>query len=173
MNRRHFFAVTLPALLGAATPRLFAQAKPVAKPSPRRIKIEVDLLKSALTLGDTNAQSILIVTDEDVEVYANFIQMYTYKIKDDQSTNQAFGPYLRVTPHVEPNGEIALVGKLQFEEAASGAVPGEPLPVRSTSLAFTRMVESGHSMTIGALAMGDTQRQVQLTATVLAPNQRD
>ena len=173
MNRRHFFAVTLPALLGWAAPGAFAQDKPTAKPAPRRIRIEISLLKSTLNLGETNAHIIVVVTEEDMETYAAFLQMYTFKENEAEHTvaSQAFGPKLSITPHIEADGRIRLNGKVEFEEAVSSAAPSEPLPITTNSLALTRTVTSGQAVTLGGLVLNGVPKQIQVTATLLAPHQ--
>ena len=169
MNRRHFFALSLPALLGGTASAASAQAKPAL----RRVKIEVSLLGSSLKLGSINAHIISVVAEEDAETSAVFLQMYTFKENAAAGTvsSQAFGPALHVTPHLEAGGKITLTGKVQFEEAVSSAAPNEPLPLNSNSLAFTRTVTSGQATTLGGLIMGEVQRQVEVTATLLAPHQ--
>lgn len=173
MNRRHFFALTLPALLGGATSAALAQGKPALKTAPRRVKIEVSLLGPSLKLGSINAHIISVVAEEDAEAYASFLQMYTFKENEAAHTvsSQAFGPALSITPHLEADGRITLTGTVQFEEAISDAAPNKPLPLSSNSLAFTRTVTSGQAATLGGLIMGKAQRQVQITATLLAPQQ--
>ncbi len=177
INRRRFFAVSLPTLLGRASLHAMADNMPTLKPesqkpNPRRVKIEVFLLSAALKLGNTNAHIITVVTDEDVPTYASFLQMYTFEEKGDTSKSQAFGPYLRVTPHIEADGKITLDAKVQFEEStAETAPPEQPLSLNSQSLAVKRTVESGHMVTLGGLAMGNEQKQMQLTATLLPPGQ--
>ena len=173
MNRRHFFALTLPALLGGSTSAALAQKQPLLRPAPRRIKIEMTLLSPSLTLGSINAHIITVVAEEDVEAYAAFLQMYTFKENEAAKTvsSQAYGPALHVTPHLEASGQITLIGKVQFEEAVSNAAPNEPLPLYSSSLMFTRTVLSGQAAALGGLVMGGVQRQVQATATLLAPHQ--
>jgi len=172
MNRRHFFALTLPALLSGPTSAALAQEKPMLRTTPRRVKIEVSLLGPSLKIGSINARIISIVAEEDAEAYVAFLQMYTFKENEAEHTvsSQAFGPTLRVTPHLEASGQITLTGKVQFEEAVSGAAPNEPLPLNSNSLAFTRTVLSGQATTLGGLIMGELQKQVQVTATLLAPH---
>ena len=159
-------------MLGATALNARADNKPTPKPAPRRIKIEVSLLNSALKLGSTNAHIIVVGTEEDVATYASFLQMYTFEETGDTSQSQAFGPYLRVTPHIEADGKITLDAKVQFEESTSGtALPNQPLPLLSNSLAIKRTVESGHSVTLGALMVGSEQKQIQLTAIILPPGQ--
>jgi hypothetical protein len=150
MNRRLFFAGTLPALLGFAASRTSAEAKPQPEPSRRRVRIEVSFLKPTFRAGDTNAHIIQTVTEEDVAAYAAFLQMYTYQITGGTSTSQAFGPSLRVTPRIDASGRITLDGRVQYEEAASGAVSGQPLPLNSGSQTFLRTVESGEPVTLGS-----------------------
>ncbi len=172
MKRRHFFAASVPILLGATALDAMADSKTTPKLAPKRIKIEVSLLNSALKLGNTNARIIVIGTEEDVATYASFLQMYTFEEAGGTSNSQAFGPYLRVTPHIESDGKITLDAKVQFEESTSGtAPPNQPLRLLSNSLAVKRTVESGHSVTLGGLMVGNEQKQIQLTATILPPGQ--
>jgi len=171
MKRRHFFAAALPALLGGGALKTWAQDKPASKPSPRRVRIEVFLSKPSLKQGDTNALIIQVTTDESVATYASFIQMYTYQIAGGEATSQAYGPRLRVTPHIEANGKITIDAKVEYEVAASGAAPGQPLPIHSTSMTIRQTVESGKQVMFGGLGMGDVQGQLWLTATMLEPHQ--
>jgi len=171
MNRRHFFAATLPALLGWTASSASARSKPALKPPRRRIKIEVSLLNSSFKLDNTNAHIVVVVTEEDVATYASFLQMYTFEEKGGTATSQAFGPYLRVTPHVGADGAITVDAKVQFEEATSASAPNRPLPLSSNSLSAVRTVKSGQTVTLGGLMMGSDQKQLQLKATILAPHQ--
>lgn len=171
MKRRHFFAAALPALLGGGALKAWAQDKPASKPSPRRVRIAVFLSKPSLKQGDTNALIIQVSTDEDVANYASFVQMYTYQITGGEATSQAFGPRLRVTPHIEANGKITVDAKMEYEVAAAGAAPGQPLPIHSTSMTIRQTVESGKQVMLGNLSLGDIHGQLWLTATILAPHQ--
>ena len=173
MNRRRFFALSLPALLGGAISAAMAQDKPVPT-ALRRVEIVVSLLEPALDLGRTNARMITIITEEDVETYASFLQMYSFEANaaDQTVKSQAFGPYLRVTPHIDAEGRIKIDAKVQYEEAISTARPNQPLPLASTSTAFTIAVESGKAVIIGGVAVEGVQKQVQVTATILAPSSK-
>ncbi len=168
MNRRRFFALSLPALLGGTATAALAQKPPI--PKPRRIKIEVSLLAPDLTLGKTNARILTVETDEGVETFASFLRMYTFKANaaDQTVASQAYGPSLRVTPKIEPDGRIALTGGWQFEEAVSPvAAPNQPLPTTSTSAKLTHTVESGKALALGGLVMNGVQTTIQVTATLL------
>ncbi len=171
MKRRHFFAAALPALLGGGALKAWAQDQPASKPSPRRVRIGVFLSKPSLKQGDTNALITQVTTDEDVATYASFIQMYTYQIAGGKTASQAFGPRLRVTPRIEADGRITVDAKVEYEVAAAGAAPGQPLPLHSTSMTFVRTVESGKQVMLGNLVLGDGQEQLWLTATMLEPHQ--
>ncbi len=171
MKRRHFFAAALPALLGGGALKAWAQDKPASKPSPRRVRIEVFLSKPSLKQGDTNALITQVSTDEDVATYASFVQMYTYQVAGGTATSQAFGPRLRVTPRIEADGRITVDAKVEYEVAAAGAAPGQPLPLHSNSITFVRTVESGKQVMLGGIGMGDIPGQLWLTATTLAPHQ--
>ena len=169
MNRRHFFAATLPALLGSAALPALAQGK-LSRTAPRRVRIEASLLKPTLTLGETNAQIIVVIAQEGVETYAAFLQMYTYKANtaDHTVTSQAYGPKLTVTPHLQANGQITLTGKIEFEEATSAAAPNEPLAISTHSQSFVRTLTSGEAVLLGGLIIdGVRPQQIQLTATLL------
>jgi len=174
MNRRHFFAVTLSALSGLTTSRALAQDKPIPKPSPRKVEIEVSLIKSALRPDNTNTytHTIFIITDEDVETYAAFTQEDTFQIYDAKtkrhtSASQTFGPYLRVTPHIEPDGHMTVSAKVKFEEIVPGDLFMEPTPTISKLLTVTRTVESGQATVLGNVVIGKAQGRIQLIATIL------
>lgn len=165
MNRRRLLAA-LPFFFGSAALRASAQDTP----APKRIRIEVSLQKPGLALGETNAQIIVLVTEEGMETNASFLQMYTFRENkaDNTVSSQAFGPKLNVTAQVQDDGQISLTGKIEFEEAtATAAVPNAPLPVSTTSLALERTVKSGQAVTLGGVVVGKETRQVQLTATLL------
>ena len=167
MNRRRFLAAALPVVAGAAALRASAQETPTLQ--PRRIRIEVSLLKPSLTLGETNAQMIILTTEEGIETNASFLRMYTFKENkaDNTVSSQAYGPKLNVTAQVQTDGRIQLSGKIEFEEATAAAAPDAPLPVSSTSLALERTVTSGQAVTLGGLVIGKTTQTIQLTATLL------
>ena len=168
MNRRRFFALSLPALLGGAATAALAQKQPT--PKPRRVKVEVSLLAPNLTLGKTNARILTLETDEGVETFASFLRMYTFKANaaDQTVDSQAYGPYLRVTPKIEPDGRITLAGELRYEEAISPvAALNRPLPVATTTAKFVRLVESGKALVMGGLVVDGVQTTIQITATLL------
>ncbi len=167
MKRRHFFAAALLLFFGSAALRANAQATPA--PKLRRIRIEVSLLKPGLTLGETNAQMIVLSTEEGIETNAAFLQMYTFRENKAGGTvaSQAYGPKLNVTAQVQADGRIRLTGKIEFEEATAAAPPNQPLPISSTSLALERTVTSGQAVTLGGLVVGKTAQTIQLTATLL------
>ncbi len=169
MNRRHFLALTLPALLGGAASAALAQEKP-APTAPRRVKIELSLLGPSLKIGSTTAHVVTVITEENVEAYASFLQMYTFKENEAEHTvnTQAFGPYLRVTPHIEADGRIKIEANFQYEEASLAAEPNKPLPVASTSVTFTHLMESGKPLIVGSALMEGAQAVIQVTATLLA-----
>ena len=166
MNRRRFFAAALPVLLGSSALPALAQNQT----KPKRIRIEVSLLKPGLAPGETNAQIVVLTTQEGVETDADFLQMYTFKQNksDDTVASQAFGPKLNVTANVEPGGRIRLSGKIEFETASALTAPaGEPLPIAATSLVLNRTVAGGQAVTLGGLVVGKETRTISLTATLL------
>ena len=166
MNRRRFFAAALPVVLGSAALRASAQAAPKL----RRIKIEVSLQKPGLALGETNAQMIILTTEEGVQTDAMFLRMYTFHENkaDNTVSSQAYGPKLMVTASLEMDGRIRLKGKIEFEDAAArAAAPDEPLPLSSTSLMLDRVVTSGQTVTLGGVVVNKLSQTIQLTATLL------
>ena len=167
MNRRRLFAAALPFFFGSAASRASAQNTPA--PKPKRIQIEVSLQRPSLTLGETNAQIIVLSTEDGVTTDAVFLQMYSFRENkaDGTVSSQAFGPKLTVTAQVQADGRIRLSGKIEFEEAPATAAPNAPLPVSTTSLVLNQTVASGQEMTLGGVVVGKETRQVQLTATLL------
>lgn len=165
MNRRRFLAAALSVFGGGAALRASAQEAS----TPKRLRIEVSLLKPSLTLGETNAQIIVLVTEEGVETHASFLHMYTFRENkaDNTVSSQAFGPKLNVTAQVQADGRIHLTGRIEFEEATATAAPNAPLPVSSTSLPLARTVKSGQAVTLGGVVVGKIPQTIQLTATVL------
>lgn len=174
MNRRRFFAVSLPALLGWAAPTALAENKLAHKPAAQRVEITVSLSKPTQNLkaGNIYVQTIILVTEEDVETYTAFLQTYTYKITGVVSSCQEFGPSLRVTPHIETSGEITLDAEIQFKEPASHAPAGKPLPINSNSLTLIRTVKSGEAIMVSSSVVGGVQEEIVLSATVLKPQER-
>ncbi len=167
MKRRRFFAAALPFFFGSAALRAAAQNTPALR--PRRIRIEVSLLKPDLTLGETNAQIIVLSTEEGIATDAMFLRMYTFRENkaDNTVSSQAYGPKLTVTATVEADGRIRLNGKIEFEEATATAPPNAPLPVVSNSLLLNRSVASGQTVTLGGVVVGKIPQTIQLTATLL------
>ena len=167
MNRRHLLFTALPALITSAALRASAQDAPA--PKPKRVRIEVSLLKPSLTLGETNAQIIVLVTEEGVETNASFLHMYTFRENkaDGTVSSQAFGPKLNVTAQVQADGRIRLTGRIEFEEAIATAAPNAPLPVSTTSLPLNQTVASGQAVMLGGVAVGKIPQTIQLTATLL------
>ncbi len=167
MNRRRLLAAALPFFFGSAALRASAQNTPA--PKPKRIRIEVSLQKTGLTLGETNAQIIVLTTEEGVATDAVFLQMYSFRENkaDGTVSSQAFGPKLNVAAQVQADGRIRLSGKIEFEEATAAAAPNQPLPVSTTSLPLDLTVANGQAVTLGGVVVGKETRQVQLTATLL------
>ena len=167
MNRRRLLTAVLPFFFGSAALRASAQETPTLK--PRRIRIEVSLLKPGLALGETNAQIIVLSTEEGVATDAVFLHMYTFRENkaDGTVSSQAYGPKLNVTAQVQDDGRIRLSGKIEFEEATATAPPDQPLPVSTTSLPLNRTVASGQTVTLGGVVVNKIPQTIQLTATLL------
>lgn len=170
LSRRRFLSAALPAVFGSAALRASAQSAPAPKAKPKRIRIEVSLLRPGTALGQTNAQMVMLSTEEGVETETAFLQMYTFRANkaDNTVSSQTFGPKLTLTAHVEANGQIRLSGTAAFEEVTAGAAPNEPLPLSTASLSFLRTVVSGQTVTLGGTVVGKETRQFSLTATVVA-----
>lgn len=155
-----------------------AQNNPAPKPLPRRVNIQVSLLKPSLDFGDTAASTILVVTDEDVETYVAFKQVNTLKGYDPQTKRdipipQAIGPSLRVTPRIEANGQITLYTEVQFEEATPGAAPGMASGTTVRGVKVRQTVESGQAVMLDDLIkVKGVKPQIRLTATILKPQER-
>lgn len=152
MNRRRFFGAALPLFFGSAALRASAQGTPAPKAKPRRIRIEVSLLKPDLALDGTYAQRIVLDTEEGVETSAMFLRMYSFHESKAGGplAYQEYGPKLAVTAHLEADGRIHLTGRLEFTETpAATATPNAPLAITSTALALARTVTNGQSVTLG------------------------
>lgn len=175
MNRRHFLAAVLPAVLGGTALNARAEDKPEPTASPHRIKSEVSRLKPSAKFGDTPASTIVVVANEHVETYAAFMQVNTLEGYDPQTNRpipvlQAIGSSLRVTPRVEVDGKITLDTTVQFEEATPGAAPVSTGAVLTTTNSVTtrRTVGSGQAIMLDNLIKG-VKPHIQLTATLLDP----
>jgi len=178
MNRRRFCSASLPMLLGWAAPSALAQDSPTPRSLPRRVKIEVSHTKFSSKTGDTNAQTLTVVTNEGVEAYASFVQTDPYRAYqaggDTYTTiSQTFGPSLRVTPHIGASGDITLNAEIQFDYASGpGAAPDMAVPITSNSLTVWQAVKSGHAVTLSGMAGDGVREQIQLAATILAPQEK-
>lgn len=152
MNRRRFFALSLPALLGGAASAVSAQDRPASKPSARRVRMEISHAKT----GDSSPQTIVVATDADVETYVAFLQAPASGGKGDALASQAAGPYLRVTPHIEADGKITVSADAQFGQ-------------NDIKMAFTARVESGKKELASTMTINGVQENFYVTATVLEP----
>ncbi len=172
LNRRHFFAASLPALLGWTVPTASAQEKPAPKPVTRRVKIQISFHKPSSSPGDSDDRTILLVTNEDVETYAAFTQMHPYRVDqaggNTYTTEQDFGPWVRVRPRIGARGKITVDVKVEYANATSVAVTDVPFSVHSHTVTRTMTVENGQAVFLDDFAAG---RQIQLTATILEAHQ--
>lgn len=148
MDRRHFFALSLPALLGAVS----AQDRPASKPAVRRVRMEISYAKT----GDSSSETIVVATDADVETFVAFLQASASGGKGDASASQAAGPYLRVTPHIDGDGKIMVSAEAQFGQ-------------NDAKMTFTARVESGKKELASTMTFNGVQENFYVTATVLEP----
>ena len=173
MNRRHFLAAALPALLGGTALKATADNTPQSKPSPRRIKIDVSLPPYTFKPGDSNTHTITVVTNEGVETYAAFTQTHSFQVyqadkKAFAAAVQEIGPSLTVTPHINDDGTIHLNFTVQMQQAQTEAVPAnQPLPTVTQSVTTGRNVKSGQAISLGGYVVDNQPKLIQVTATLL------
>lgn len=149
MNRRHFFALSLPVLLGGAAS---AQGKPTSNSTAPRVRLDISHAKT----GDSSPQTIVVATDADVETYVAFLQVPASGGRGSTSTPYATGSYLRVTPHIEADGKITVSAEAQFGE-------------NDIKMTFTARVESGKKELASTMTINGVQENFYVTATILEP----